>query len=304
MRSLLITCTHVMGVCAPVCSPPVWPHVQGLITGAVLAPGTRTMTAVLQIMGLSAAADVHTSPRVRNRAVWSPLHARRRRRRRFVAVCIPWGVVSCGRDDPIARRRGAPINATGRSRDPGRSAPAYGVHVRGRRGWACLVRPPLSWANRVWARPCLTVLGPAARVYAPRGRPHPTVTARAWPMIRLVGRWWPGRALAWVTDRRVAALARLDQVKAWLCARVSTPRRLDAARSEPPPSVHRRPQAGPGATARVGRRGRPCGRRPRPHGPRCAGSRGMAQGPGRERSPRTPPCGTTRARLLSRSAGG
>jgi hypothetical protein len=69
MLSLPITFTRVMGVCAPVCSPPVWPHVQGLITGAVLAPGTRTVTAVLQIMGLSAASDVHTSHRVRNRAV-------------------------------------------------------------------------------------------------------------------------------------------------------------------------------------------------------------------------------------------
>lgn len=70
MRSLPITCTRVMGVFAPVCSQPVWPHVNVLITGAVLAPGTRTVTAVLQIRGLSAAADLHTSHRVRNRAVW------------------------------------------------------------------------------------------------------------------------------------------------------------------------------------------------------------------------------------------
>lgn len=230
-----ITFTRVMGVLAPVCSHPVWPHVKGLITGAVLAPGPRTVTAVLPIMGLSAAADVHTSHRVLKRAVWSPLQASRLRLRRVVAVCIPWGVVLFGLDDSLARRRGAQLNATGLDRDAVRSAPAYGVNVRGRRWMACRVRPPLAWATRVWARPCLTVLGPAARVDEPRGRHHHTVTARAGPMIRLVGRWLPGRESAVVTDSRVAALERLDQVKAWPWARVSTPRRLDAALSDPPP---------------------------------------------------------------------
>jgi len=140
--SLPITFTRVMGVFAPVCSPPVWPHVKGLLTGAVLAPGQRTVTAVLPIMGLSAAADVHTSHRVLKRAVWSPLHASRLRLRRVVAVCILWGVVIFGLDDSHARRRGAQLNATGLDRDPVRSAPASGVNVRGRRGLACRVRPP------------------------------------------------------------------------------------------------------------------------------------------------------------------
>jgi hypothetical protein len=45
----------------------------------------------------------------------------------------------------------------------------------------------------------------------------------------------PGRESAVVTDSRVAALERLDQVKAWPCARVITRRRLDAALDDPPP---------------------------------------------------------------------
>ena len=237
---------------------PVWPHVKGLITGAVLAPGPRTVTAVLPIMGLSAAADVHTSHRVLKRAVWSPLQASRLRLRRVVAVCIPWGVVLFGLDDSLARRRGAQLNATGLDRDPVRSSPAYGVNVRGRRWVACRVRPPLAWATRVWARRCLTVLGPAARVDEPRGRHHPTVTARAGPMIRLVGRWLPGRESAVVTDSRVAALERLDQVKAWPWARVSTRRRLDAALSDPPPprppESHGRPRLNRPASAAAGGR--------------------------------------------------
>ena len=54
MLSLPIAFTSAIGVFAPVFSRPVWQHVKVLMTGAVLAPGQRTVTA------------------------WSPLHASRR----------------------------------------------------------------------------------------------------------------------------------------------------------------------------------------------------------------------------------
>ena len=65
----------VIAVFAPVFSKPVWQHVKVLLTGAVLAPGRRTVTAVLAIMGLRAERHFQTSHRVLNRAVWSPLTA-------------------------------------------------------------------------------------------------------------------------------------------------------------------------------------------------------------------------------------
>ena len=71
----LITFTSVIGVFAPVSSRPVWQHVKVLLTGAILAPGKRTVTAILQIMGCSAAPDFQPYHRVLNRAVWSPLKA-------------------------------------------------------------------------------------------------------------------------------------------------------------------------------------------------------------------------------------
>src|SRR3954447_22136914 len=91
----------VIAVFAPVFSRPVWQHVKVLLTGAVLAPGKRTVSAMLQIMGRSAAADFQTYHRVLNRAVWSPLTASRLLRRLLVAVCIPRGVVVVGLDDTI-----------------------------------------------------------------------------------------------------------------------------------------------------------------------------------------------------------
>jgi DDE superfamily endonuclease len=235
MLSLPITFTRVIGVFAPVFSRPVWQHVKVLLTGAVLAPGKRTVTAMLQIMGRSAASDFQTSHRVLPRAGWSPLKASRLLLRLLVAVCIPQGGVVWGLDDTIERRRGEQITATGISRDPVRSSHAHVVKVSGRRGLACMLLSPLSWAERVWALPLLTVLCPSERFYAQRGRRHPPLTARAWPMLRLVVRWVPGGAGAFVADSSFAALELLDTVATVPRASVRTRLRLDAALYDPPP---------------------------------------------------------------------
>ena len=96
MLSLPIASLSAIGVFAPVFSRPVWQHVKVLRTGAVLAPGKRTVTAILQSMGRNTASDFHTSHRVLNRAVWSPLTASRLLLRGFVAVLVPKGVVVFG----------------------------------------------------------------------------------------------------------------------------------------------------------------------------------------------------------------
>jgi hypothetical protein len=51
MLSVPITCSSVIGVVTPVFARPVWPPVNVLLTGAVLAPGKRTVTALRRIMG-------------------------------------------------------------------------------------------------------------------------------------------------------------------------------------------------------------------------------------------------------------
>jgi hypothetical protein len=56
---------------APVFSQRVWKHVQVLLIGAILAPGQRTVTAALRVMGLQEEHHCHHDHRVLNRAVWS-----------------------------------------------------------------------------------------------------------------------------------------------------------------------------------------------------------------------------------------
>jgi len=235
MLSLPITFTSVIGVFAPVFSRPVWQHVKVLLTGAVLAPGKRTVTAILQIMGRSAASDFQTYHRVLHRAVWSPLKASRLLLRLLVAVFIPQGVVVLGLDDTIERRRGEQITAKGIYRDPVRSSHSHFVKVSGLRWLACMLLSPLSWAERVWALPFLTVLCPSERFYEQHGRRHQPLTERAWQMIRLVVRWLPGREVACVADSSFAALELLDKVATLPRASVITRLRLDAALYDPPP---------------------------------------------------------------------
>src|SRR5919106_1426384 len=235
MLSLPIAFSSAIGVFAPVFSRPVWQHVKVLLTGAVLAPGQRTVTAILRIMGHSAAPDFQTYHRVLNRAVWSPLTASRLLLRLLVAVFIPRGVIVFGLDDTIERRRGGQITAKGIYRDPVRSSHTHVVKASGLRWLACMVLAPLSWADRVWALPFLTVLCPSERFYEQHGRRHQPLTARAWQMMRLVGRWLPGREIAFVADSSFAALELLDNVKTLPRASVITRLRLDAALDDPPP---------------------------------------------------------------------
>ena len=56
----------------PAFTKPTFENVQTLIYGAILAPGKRTVTAALTVMGLGEAANFGKYHRVLNKARWSP----------------------------------------------------------------------------------------------------------------------------------------------------------------------------------------------------------------------------------------
>src|SRR5439155_13152537 len=191
---------------------------------------------------------------------------------------IPRGVVIGGLDDTIERRRGEQITAKGLSRAPVRSSHTHVVKASGLRWLACMVLTPLAWADRVWALPFLTALGPSERFYAQRGRRHQPLTARAWQMMRLVVRWLPGREIVFVADSSFAALELLDKVATLPRASVMTRLRLDAALYDPPPPCMPRTTGRPRLKGNAGRRWRRCWRMRGRHGPGCSLNSGMAKG--------------------------
>jgi hypothetical protein len=111
-----------------------WPLAVILLGGAILAPGKRTVTAALRIMGVSQERYFQNYQRVLNRAVGSSLAVRAVLLRTF----LPFGPIVLGLDEIIARQCGEHIQAKGISRDPVRSSKSHFVKASGL-GWISLM---------------------------------------------------------------------------------------------------------------------------------------------------------------------
>jgi hypothetical protein len=235
MISLPNTFIGVISIFAPVFSWPVWNHVKVLIAGAILAPGNRTVTSILRIMGLADEPRFQTYHRVLNRAVWSPLKASGLLLRFLVSILTQRETLVFGIDDTIERRWGSQIKARGIYRDPVRSSRSHLVKASGLRWLCCMLLVPIPWANRVWALPFMTVLCPSERFYEQRGRHPQSLTERAWQIIQVVRRGLPRRDLAFVADSSFAALELLAKVNDLPRTSLITRLRLGAALYEPAP---------------------------------------------------------------------
>src|SRR3954462_6293139 len=87
----------------------VWSPVLVLVAGALLAPGRRTVTAALRIMGLDQAPGFAVYHRVLSLGRWSSRAIAHRLLLLLVAALVPQGPVVIGLDDTIERRWGAKI---------------------------------------------------------------------------------------------------------------------------------------------------------------------------------------------------
>jgi hypothetical protein len=114
-----------------------WEKAKVLVIGTLLTNGRRVVTAALRTMGLQDAPSFNQYPQVLSRA---------------------------------ERRWGGNIAARGIYRDGVRSSASHFVKASGLRWINVMLLTPLSWAERVWALPVLTVLAPSERFYQQRGR--------------------------------------------------------------------------------------------------------------------------------------
>ena len=232
-----------LSVFRPCFTTPVWSRVLVLVAGAVLAPGKRTVTQALRVMGLAGAPDFRRYHEVLGRARWDTRDMARRLLLHPVDRLVPEGEVVAGIDDTIERRWGPRIGARGIYRDPVRSSKGHFVRTSGLRWLSLMLIVPIPRAARPWALPLLTLPAPSGRWSAARSRRHKTLTAWARQAILQTRRWLPGRRLVPVADSAFAALDMIGAIRVHVC--LITRLRLDANLYEPAPP--RRP----------GRRGRP-----------------------------------------------
>jgi DDE superfamily endonuclease len=172
----------------PLFSTRVWGHAQTLLTGAILAPAQRTVTATLRITGHAQTKQFHRYHRVLSRARCSALAVSRVLLRLLIRTFVPDGPIIVGVDETIERRRGTKIAAKGIYRDAIRSSHSHFVKASGLR-WICLMLlVPIPWAQRIWALPFLTALAPSERYDTEHGRRHKSLTDWAWQSLLVVRR--------------------------------------------------------------------------------------------------------------------
>jgi len=222
-----------------------------LLYGAILAPGTRTVSAVLRVMGLGDVDTFVKYHRVLNRDHWSPWVLSQRLLTLLIRLFVPEGVALVLLiDETLERREGKRIKYKGRFRDALRSTAHKVVSSLGIR-WCCvalLVSVP--WSQRPWALPFMVVPVLSPKTSAKLGKPHRTSVAWAMYLIEKVRRWQPQREIVLVGDGAYAAVALVQR-----CQRLPRPVRLvsrlrwDAAlyddpTPQPPSKRGRKPQKG------------------------------------------------------------
>ncbi|MBL8156263.1 MAG: transposase, partial [Anaerolineae bacterium] len=151
----------VMEAFAPVFSQRIWDRVQEMVIGAILAPGRRTVTSLLRVLGLQGDRQFQNYHRVLNRAQWSGLEVSAILLRMLVSAFVPAdGEIVMGGDDTLERRRGARIAGLGCFRDAARSTQRNKVKSMGLRWLSLMLLTEMPWSRRIWALPFLTVLAP------------------------------------------------------------------------------------------------------------------------------------------------
>lgn len=235
----------ILNAFAQLFSKRIWERVKILLTGAILSPAERTVTAALQAIGLSQEKHFQNYHRVLSRSVWSSLEASRILLMLLVNTFALFGPIVFGLDDTIERRRGANIKAKGIYRDPVRSSHGHFVKASGLRWLSLMLLAPIPWAQHVWGLPFLTVLAPSERYYEKKVRKHKKLTDWARQMLFQLRKWLPERILVVVADSSYAVielLGSMSQLKNPICMIARF--RLDAALYEP-------------VVKTVGKRGRP-----------------------------------------------
>jgi hypothetical protein len=155
---------------------PTWQNVPLLLAGAILAPGKRTVTAALRILGREQENDFPICHGVLNRAVWSSHAVAGWLLRLLVASFVSTdAAVVIGIDDTVERRRGHKIGARGIYRDPVRSSKGHFVKTSGLRWLSAQLLVHIPWAGRIMGLPFLTMLAPSKRFYAGKPRSPKTL---------------------------------------------------------------------------------------------------------------------------------
>jgi hypothetical protein len=233
MQACASELTELFAAFAPLFTRPTFCNALALVEGAILTVGFRTVAAALRVLGLQDHGSFANYHRVLARARWDCRKASLILLQLLVRSFAPTGPLLFVLDDMVERRWGPKIKARGIYRDPVRSSRGFFVKTSGLR-WVCLMLlAEVSWAERVWALPFLSVLAPSQRYHETSGRRHKSTVDWGRQMVLQLCAWMPERQRIVVMDIAYAGQQLLDDLRKHVT--VITQMRLDSGLYTPPP---------------------------------------------------------------------
>jgi len=227
--------SQLISVFRPLFTKSVFENVGQLLLGSILTIGKRTVCSVLRTLGKSEESTWSKYHKVLNRAKWSAHKCAQVLLSLIIehfatsAKCLVFVI-----DETLERRWGNKIKARGIYRDAVRSSKSHFVKCSGLR-WICvMILVRVSWAEKIWALPFLSVSAPSERYHRNKGKQHKKISDWARQLAFQLKRWLPDFKSFLVGDNTYAVLESLAARPVgvdWI-----TRLRLDAALYDPVPA--------------------------------------------------------------------
>jgi hypothetical protein len=199
---------QLLAAFSPAFTRPTFQKVQVLVYGAILAPGKRTVSAALRVLGLEHTNNFGKYHRVLNQASWSPLQLSRILLGLLLAAFVPHGArIVIVVDETLERRAGKKIVYKGWFRDAVRSTANKVVTSLGIR-WLCLcLLVSVPWSRRSWALPFLAVPVLSEKTCQKRKKRHFSGVKWTAFLLGKIRAWYPDLDMVLVGDGGFAAIA-------------------------------------------------------------------------------------------------
>ena len=197
-------------------SKKIFERVGLLLLGTILTHGRRTVCSVLRTLGLKDLRNWTKYHRVLYRAKWSAFQCSKSLLNLLVTTFVKGTTLVFGIDETLERRWGIKIKARGIYRDSVRSSKSHFVKCSGLR-WICvMLLTPISWANRIWALPFLSVLAPSERFHKEQGKRHKKISDWARQISFLLYRWLPDFKIIIVGDGAYSVMELLAETRGYV----------------------------------------------------------------------------------------
>lgn len=244
---------QLLSVFAVTMTAPTFKNALVLLSGAILAPGRRTVASCLRVMGREAETNPSKYHRVLSRARWSSWQMSRLLLALLVETFLPEGATLVLLvDETLERRAGKKIGYKGWFRDSVRSVGNKVAVSLGIRWCVLCLLVSVPWASRPWALPFLCVPVLSEKTCKRLKKRHRSGVWWTAFLMEKVRAWYPERDMVLVGDGGYAAVelvACCQRLKVKLVARL----RLDAqlyAFAGPQPQGKRGPKPKKGVRLR------------------------------------------------------